>query len=237
MFLYKAERRLRAEIAQLKAERDQALSRMQSHPHLNHPALRAEHVRNARLYATREDLVASLRPEIGHGVIAELGVATGDFSKVLIRLLSPRKFVGLDIFNMHHYPSHWGIPIETLLQGMTHRGYYEHNLRESKDILVVEEGDGKERLATYPNDHFDMIYIDAFHTYESVKADAEICVKKVRPGGILFFNDYLIWSHGDHTPYGVVQVCNELVVNNGYDVVGFALQQQMYCDMAIRRPN
>jgi hypothetical protein len=231
------EQELRAEIARLTAERDQALSRMQPHPHVSHPALRAEHVANARLFANREDLVASLRPEIGNGVIAELGVATGDFSKVLIRLLAPKKFVGIDIFQMHHYPSHWGIPIETLLQGRTHRGYYEYNLRDSKDILVVEEGDGKERLESYPDDHFDMIYIDAFHTYESVVADAAVCVRKVRPGGILFFNDYIFWSHGDHTPYGVVQACNDLVVNHGYDVVGFALQQQMYCDMAIRRPH
>lgn len=179
----------------------------------------------------------SLRPEIGHGVIAELGVATGDFSKVLIQLLSPRQFVGFDIFEMHQYPEHWGIPIETLLHGMTHRDCYAHNLRESADILTIEIGDGQTYLARYPDSYFDMIYIDAFHTYEAVVRDAAVATQKVRPGGILFFNDYIIWSHGDHTPYGVVQVCNELIVNRGYDVVGFALQQQMYCDMAVRKPN
>lgn len=210
---------------------------MRSHPQLHHPALTRDHIRNARLYANRVDLVESLRPEIGHGVIAELGVATGDFSKVLIQLLSPRQFVGFDIFEMHQYPEHWGIPIETLLHGMTHRDCYAHNLRESADILTIEIGDGQTYLARYPDSYFDMIYIDAFHTYEAVVRDAAVATQKVRPGGILFFNDYIIWSHGDHTPYGVVQVCNELIVNRGYDVVGFALQQQMYCDMAVRKPN
>jgi hypothetical protein len=220
----------------LTAERDYAQSRMAPHPNVSHPALTAEHLKNARLFANREDMVASLNTQIGRGRIAELGVATGDFSKILLRLLDPIQFVGLDIFEMHHADSHWGIPIEELLHGMTHRGYYEHNLRQWKDILVVEEGDGKTNLSKYPDDCFDMIYIDAFHTYEPVKAEAEICKQKVKPGGILFFNDYIMWSHCDHTPYGVVAACNELVVNEGYEVVGFALQQQMYCDMAVRRP-
>jgi hypothetical protein len=48
-----------------------------------------------------------------------------------------------------------------------------------------------------------------------------------------------MWAHGggDHQPYGIVPVVNSLVVNEGYDVVAFALQQQMFCDIAIRKPH
>ena len=93
---------LKAQIASLTAERDYAQSRMVPHPNVSHPALTAEHLKNARLFANREDMVASLNTQIGRGRIAELGVATGDFSKVLLRLLDPIQFVGLDIFEMHH---------------------------------------------------------------------------------------------------------------------------------------
>ena len=36
------------------------------------------------------------------------------------------------------------------------------------------------------------------------------------------------------TAYGVVPAVNELVVSEGWQVVGFALQQHMFCDIALR---
>lgn len=37
---------------------------------------------------------------------------------------------------------------------------------------------------------FDLVFIDADHTYEAVKADIAAWAPKVRPGGILCFHDY-----------------------------------------------
>ena len=38
--------------------------------------------------------------------------------------------------------------------------------------------------------HFDMIFLDAMHTYEDVKADIERWWPRVRPGGVMAFHDY-----------------------------------------------
>ncbi|MCM2511256.1 hypothetical protein ACVCIC_04940 [Burkholderia glumae] len=35
--------------------------------------------------------------------------------------------------------------------------------------------------------------------------------------------------------YGIVPVVNEMVVNQGWKVIGFALQKDMFCDIAIQR--
>lgn len=230
---------LHAKLEQVTRERDAMLHMTHPHPKTDHPALDQHHIRNARLYANRHYLIESLRPEIGHGKVAELGVAVGDFSKVMLHYLSPSQFVGFDIFTMHHSAGHWGMTIEELLKGMTHRKYFEYNLRDYAEVLVVEEGDSVENLTRYPDNYFDLIYVDARHDYEGVRADTEVSRRKVRPGGILIFNDYLMWAHGggDHQPYGIVPVVNSLVVNEGYDVVAFALQQQMFCDIAIRKPH
>ena len=53
--------------------------------------------------------------------------------------------------------------------------------------------------------------------------------------GLLVFNDYIMVDHHYGTPYGVVRAVNELVTASDWKVVGFALQQQMFCDIALCR--
>jgi hypothetical protein len=42
-------------------------------------------------------------------------------------------------------------------------------------------------------------------------------------------------DHIQNSPYGVVQVVNELVTSSNWRVIGFALQQHMFCDIALKR--
>jgi hypothetical protein len=64
-----------------------------------YPYLEAKHLDNPRLFANRRDLMSSMR-SIKGGVIAEVGVAHGDFSEYLLNELQPRKFVALDTFTI-----------------------------------------------------------------------------------------------------------------------------------------
>ncbi len=47
----------------------------------------------------------------------------------------------------------------------------------------------------YDDWHFDFVYIDACHMYESVKADLKAWWPKVKPGGILAGHDYISNKH------------------------------------------
>jgi len=80
-----------------------------------------------------------------------------------------------------------------------------------------------------------MIYIDAGHAYEEVKRDTEVAVTRIRPDGVLIFNDYIMTDPIHDTPYGIVQAVNELVVSSDWKVIAFALNSHMYCDIALRR--
>lgn len=88
--------------------------------------------------------------------------------------------------------------------------------------------------AEYTHNRFDLIYVDADHTYEGAKRDIAQATKKLQPDGVLVFNDYELADHAGN-PYGVVPAVNELLANGGWQIIGFALENWMYCDIALGR--
>ena len=205
-----------------------------SYPQQDFPALSAANLRHARLYADRKDLVRSF-DHIRHGIVAEVGVALGEFSGFLMEELQPAQFVAFDTFDMHESPSHWGVSSSVLFGGLSHQDFFRKKFSGKSDIVVLEPGRSHDTLPLYPERYFDLIYVDAGHTYEDVKRDADIAKNKLKEQGVLVFNDYVMFDHMLGVPYGVVQAVNELVTSEGWCVVGFALQQHMFCDIAVQR--
>jgi hypothetical protein len=205
------------------------------YPHLDFPVLTAKHVRDARLFSDRWSMFRAFELKPG-GVIGEVGVAVGWFSAFLIDHFRPSEFVAFDLFNLHTIPVLWGKQTAVLFEGKTHLDYYRNSLAGKPVRLVLEEGWSHETLAKYPDRYFDILYIDASHSYEYVKRDAEVAKNKVKADGLLVFNDYIMSDHlYNGGAYGVVPAVNELIVQDDWEVLAFALQQQMFCDIAIRR--
>jgi hypothetical protein len=216
---------------------------LQQEPEIDYPELRPGDVENARLFANRLSMVEAFRPLLKGKRIAELGVAFGDFSEILIKTLEPKQFFAFDTFTLHHVPILWRKPSKEVFGDMTHREYYANRFSKSSAPVVIEEGDGSTNLLKYPDKHFDMIYVDAAHDYRSVKRDAELGKQKLKDDGILIFNDYIMFDHFAVTDpnatesfwYGIVQVVNQHVVYDDFEVIGFAFKKDMFCDIAVRR--
>ena len=198
--------------------------------------LKAEHLDNARLFADRRDLVRSLDRYRG-SVVAEVGVAFGDFSQFLIDELAPTKFDAYDYFQLHRSASMWGKPPSETLRDATHREFFEERFSSQIQTGIVQifEGDSSTYLNGQSGYLYDLIYLDADHTYEGVRKDAAAAIGKLKPDGLLIFNDYIMYDYCVHAPYGVVQVVNELCVEHGWKITHFALESSMFCDIAITR--
>jgi predicted O-methyltransferase YrrM len=193
--------------------------------------LRPQHVaEDARLFANRQTMIAGLGLAPG-GVVAEVGVAKGAFTQILLDTLSPRKFVAIDNFQMHVGQDLRTAHEDFVFDGVTQLDFYRQRFGGR---VLIEQGDSAECLTRYPDQYFDVIYIDAGHDYAAVKADAEAAKAKVKPGGVVVFNDYVLLDMRGK-PYGVVQAVNELLTTGGWVIIGFALQINMFCDIALRR--
>ncbi|WP_200374272.1 class I SAM-dependent methyltransferase [Thiocystis violacea] len=200
---------------------------------MDFPALSPEHVEGARLFATRHDMIKAIAPR--HGLIAEVGVAFGDFSEFLITELRPARFFALDLFDLDQYETVWGRPSAECFGNRSHLDYYRSRFAHLSDLVEIEVGPSRELLAGHADESLDLIYIDAGHSYEEVKADAAQAARKVKPSGQLIFNDYTLSDPFSDVEYGVVQAVNELLEAGGWRVLGFALDRRMFCDMALVR--
>ena len=205
-------------------------ARGEPYPAWDFPALEDKHLQGAKLFADRKDLIASLALAPG-GAIAEIGVARGDFSEFLLSELRPARFIAFDIFTMHDVRSR---------RGRREIGYnsdfYRGRFAARGDQVAIEVGPSHINLARYPDQSFDLIYIDAGHDHASVGRDAALGMQKVKSGGFLVFNDYIMFDHLIGVPYGIVPVVNDIVVRENLTVHGFSLERNMFCDIAFRRP-
>jgi hypothetical protein len=199
----------------------------------DYPVLQKEHLRDARLYANRNDLIAGLPVRKG-GIIAEIGVWQGVFSKFLCTKLEPRRFVAFDIFTGHEYEDWNGFTGRQLFDGLTQRKYFEREMKPFLDITTIVEGSSQETLRNYADRSFDLVYVDGDHRYDAVKVDTAFAAEMASETGLLVFNDYLLIDH-NHDAYGVVPAVNHLVVSHGWCVVGYALNHGLYCDIALAR--
>ena len=85
-------------------------------------------------------------------------------------------------------------------------------------------------MRAYTDHSFDLVYVDGNHYCDFVKVDAALGAEMLKNTGFLVFNDYMLIDH-NHANYGIVPVVNDMVVNGRGHGVGFALDQNLYCDM------
>lgn len=90
------------------------------------------------------------------------------------------------------------------MEDHTTLAFFLHAIGRFRNVsYVISDSAEAAKVEVLPRD-FDMIFLDAMHTYEDVKADIERWYPRVRPGGLMVFHDYL---HQDFP--GVQQAVDE----------------------------
>ena len=103
------------------------------------------------------------------------------------------------------------------------------------DTVTFYRGESSSSLLAQSDKKYDFIYIDAGHDLIDVARDADAAMGKLKDDGMLIFNDYIPFAYKEMRPYGVVAVVNSMVVHGNWEVAAFAFQNNMYCDIALRR--
>jgi hypothetical protein len=167
-----------------------------------------------RVYSDRKLLLKTM--PVG-GVVAEVGVDKGEFSRYIIDTLRPSKLHLFDIAPERVDPANLADAL-------------------SSGLAAFHVGDSSSNLAAFADEHFDLIYIDGDHSYGGVQKDILAAEAKVKPGGLMVLNDYSAWSPASMSKCGVAKAANEFANSRRWPVVALALQGAGYYDLALRKP-
>ncbi|WP_323041071.1 class I SAM-dependent methyltransferase [Gemmobacter sp.] len=174
------------------------------------PRMRDDAFAKARVFPDRETMMLDVVAKGGIG--AELGVQAGNFSRFLLDGLAPSR---LYLFDLAADPIRQDV--------------------KADPRVSLHIGDSSSNLAARRETVFDWIYIDGDHSLTGARKDAQAALQRIRPGGLLIFNDYTPWSIAEAMPYGVIPVVNELV-NEGLNFEAIALSPWGYFDVTLRAP-
>lgn|GEM_PF-1865148 len=170
-------------------------------------------------------------------VIAEVGVALGDFSQAILNNCRPRKFIAIDRFDLHEIPMLWGKSTREHFSGQTHEYFYRNRFAHeiAEGAMEIIKGDSAPSISALPDESVDLFYVDADHLYDGVRKDLDALLPKVKPDGWIIMNDYLAADTFANQALGVIQATNEFMVKHEWKMVYFALAPIMYCDVGLRR--
>ncbi len=147
------------------------------------------------------------------GIVAEIGTYQGDFARAILDIMAPEKLLLADItFSLCR--------ADVLADPRVER----------------HEGLSVPFLQSCADASLDMIYVDADHSYDAVRADAAAAAAKVKPGGFLVFNDFARIIRPGFGVLGVHQAVCEFAAASGWSVAFFCLEGEALYDVALRRP-
>ena len=157
-----------------------------------------------------------------HSVCAEIGVFWGVFSRLILKMVQPKKLHLIDPWRYQDDPlfarSNYG----------SGRGKSQDNMDMIYQRIVKKFGQqpnvqihrspSLECVESFPDNYFDWIYVDGDHRYEGVRKDLEMYYSKVKPGGFVAGDDYAR-KKTNWTQDGVTRAVDDILASGLYEKV------------------
>lgn len=163
------------------------------------------------LLPTRIELLKRLPT---NGICAEVGVAQGDFSQLILRYSSPAKLHLIDLWACEKKAVKGKIGSSSDYEAIVELFRTERNCGK----VELHRGCSWEELQKFPNNYFDWIYIDAGHSFESVSKDLHAAEAKVKQTGFVAGHDYTRWGCKGLSRFGVIEAVNQFCNNRNWRI-------------------
>lgn len=200
------------------------------------------------MYFIMSNRIDLLRLIPQRGVWTEIGVYRGDFSQNVLEICNPSELVLIDSWAYalaEHNPFPDISENYTAFLGKNHWEHFGDNPVTTQDdnynfvknrfahdsrVKVVRNQSYKAIMET-PDGYFDVMYIDANHTYDYVLRDMLEARPKLRPGGIMLLNDFYEGPDGFEANLGVMSAVNSFMKR--YDYYYIAMTHGPWGDVAL----
>lgn len=123
------------------------------------------------------------------GICAEVGVALGDFSEIILKNNNPKELYLIDSWENFDL----GYEDGNMVSKEEHDRRYNlvvNKFKEYSTVKIIKDR-SVSGLSSFPDKFFDWIYIDADHSYKGCFDDLVAAMPKIKKTGYLCGHDYL----------------------------------------------
>ena len=141
------------------------------------------------VYDTRNEMIKHYADKINKPKICELGVFKGEFLDYIEQNIDYGVIDGVDLFQGNLYSGNVDGNNPEYAQLEVQKIRLDDKYRDNKNVNVYKSYT-ETFLRHQKNDIYDIIYIDADHSYEGVKKDIILSYDKIKNGGYIMGHDY-----------------------------------------------
>jgi hypothetical protein len=128
------------------------------------------------------------------GTAVEIGVWRGEFSKTILEIIGPQKLYLIDPWASAETGGNDQTfsegPDDTKLERIFRRVKKKFRQEIKSGRIEIVRDQSVPALAGFDDEYISFAYINGDHSFEGVKKDLEAIIPKIKPGGIVAFNNY-----------------------------------------------
>lgn len=197
--------------------------RKKGYAHIPKVELEEKHLANCVVLPSRQEMLGRLPKG---GIVAELGVAEGDFTKDILALNGPSKLHLVDIWDSGSI--RYGEPQR---QRVLER--YSKEIEEGR--VQIDRGLSIKVGTSYSDGYFDWVYIDTDHSYSTTLEELRLYSRKVKSGGYLAGDDFAYLSKNSYTKFGVIEAVYQFCVEEGWEFAFLSMEIGRNHSFALRK--
>jgi hypothetical protein len=183
--------------------------------------LEEKHVRNCQLVLNRRSMLHHIGQQ---EVVAELGVNRGEFSEVILEVAKPAVLHLVDVWGSDRYH-----------QGLFNEVSTKFKKRTESGGVQIHRKLSTEASTEFPDEYFDMVYIDTDHSYRTTKEELLAYSTKMKRCGIIAGHDYSMGNWVKSYRYGVIEAVHEFCVNFDWEFCFLTAEPLESKSFAIRK--
>ena len=174
-------------------------------------------------------------------VCLEIGTEKGFHARMIYETLNPSKLYLVDPWEIgadKNSNTHYNFSVSddkggTKKMSTAHSTDFmfenlKTHFKEEGERVIFKKGFSYDMVNEFPDDYFDYIYIDATHLYDSVKADLNDYLPKLKAGGLMCGHDYTA-----NPDFSVIPAVDEFIEENNFKWLSINLE--LNNDWALKR--
>ena len=140
-------------------------------------------------------------------VVAELGVNRGEFSESILEITKPAILHLIDIWNSYRFH-----------EGIFNEVSNKFKSRIENGSIQIHRNLSTDAADEFPDEYFDMIYIDTNHSYKTTSEELLAYAPKMKQDGIISGHDYSMGNWVKSYRYGVIEAVHEFCVTFDWEL-------------------